>query len=116
MRVVVSGSRTITEFALVEKAIRESGFEISVLLSGHAKGVDRLAERWAKENGIPIETFPALWEVHGIIAGHLRNGEMVDKSEGLIAVWDGLSAGTRDIIVRAKKKDRRVFVFRTGDA
>jgi hypothetical protein len=113
VRIIVAGSRVITSQALVEKAIRESGFSISVLLSGHARGVDQLAEEWAKSNKICVELYPANWDLYGKMAGPIRNGEMIEKAEGLVALWDGVSAGTRDVIKQATKNARRVFVFRT---
>ena len=36
---------------------------------------------------------------------------MAEAAEGLIAVWDGKSAGTRNMITTARERDLRVFVF-----
>lgn len=44
-------------------------------------------------------------------AGYLRNEQMADGAEGLIAVWDGRSPGTGQMIEVAKRKGLKVFVF-----
>lgn len=46
MRTIIAGSRSITDYALIQKAVSESGFEITEVVSGGAIGVDRLGERW----------------------------------------------------------------------
>ena len=54
LRVIVAGSRTISEYGFVANAIETSGFAIAEIVSGHAGGVDLLGERWAKEHGLII--------------------------------------------------------------
>jgi hypothetical protein len=113
MKVVICGSRNITDYALIVEAIRESGFEITEVVSGCARGVDLLGERWAKENGIPIAQMPAEWEKHGKVAGFIRNREMVEyvgQDGGVIAVWDGVSKGTTHTINLAKEKKVKLYV------
>jgi hypothetical protein len=110
MKVVIAGSRNVEDLSLVEKAISESGFLITEVVSGGAKGVDFLAEQWAEENDIPVSVFNADWGQYGRGAGPVRNAEMTDYAEALIAVWDGESKGTRDVIAKAEKKGLQVFV------
>lgn len=118
MRVIVAGSRTLTDAALVERAIRESGFEISELLSGHAKGTDQLAELWARNQTppVPVRLFLAAWATLGAAAGPTRNRAMAEEAEALICLWDGLSPGTRNMILQAKRKGLPTFVYRTDRA
>lgn len=110
MRVIIAGSRTISRYAAVEKAVIKSGFSIDVVISGGARGVDRLGELWARRNGIPVRRFPAAWGRYGKKAGYLRNERMARCGEGLIAVWDGQSPGTSQMIEIAKTKGLKVFV------
>lgn len=112
MKVIIAGSREITDYAIVERAIRESGFQVTEVVSGTARGVDRLGERWARENVIPIKTFPAYWQTYGQKAGFLRNAQMAEYGEALIAVWDGKSLGTTNMICLARAKGLEVFVYR----
>lgn len=113
MRVIVAGSRTITDAALVARAIAASGFEVTELVSGcEPHGVDALGEAWAAERGIPVRRFPAPWKALGRRAGPVRNEAMARYAEALVAVWDGHSPGTRDMIVRAGAHGLIVFVER----
>lgn len=112
MKTIIAGSRTIVGYSTVKKAIERSGFVISVVFSGAARGVDKLGEKWAKENGVPVECFPANWKEYGKGAGMIRNSEMVAGADALIAVWDGISRGTADTIGKAKKSGLKVFVYK----
>jgi hypothetical protein len=111
MRTIIAGSRTINDFFLVERAVLESGFRITEVLSGGARGVDSLGEAWARRNGVLVSRFPAEWERYGKQAGYIRNEQMADRAEGLIAVWDGCSTGTGHMIEIAKRRGLRVFVL-----
>jgi hypothetical protein len=109
MKVIIAGSRTINDIELVEKAIKESGFEITEVVSGCCEGVDTQGELWALKNGIPVKQFPADWDRYGRQAGVIRNKEMVNYADALVAVHNG-SKGTRHTIDYAKRKGIPVFV------
>jgi len=110
MKTIIAGSRNITELKYVEEAIVESGFTITEIVSGGAKGIDSLGEYYGTKHKIPIKKFPANWKLHGKKAGPIRNEEMAKYAEALIAIWDGKSTGTRDMINRAIKKGFKVYV------
>ncbi len=112
MRVIIAGSRSITDPKHIAEAVRQSEFPITEVVSGGARGVDRLGEAWARKHGIPVTVFPADWERHGRAAGPLRNTQMAEYGEALIAVWDGKSRGTLDMIRKAKKYGLKVFVLK----
>lgn len=115
MKVIISGSRTCTVMNQVVKAIEESGFDITRVLSGGCRGVDKMGEIWAQKMDVAYEVHKADWNEHGKSAGPIRNQKMVDNADALIAVWDGASRGTRDIIERARKKGLKVYVKRITD-
>jgi len=110
MKVIIAGSREIFDYNIVKEAIEESKFEITEVVSGTARGVDSLGERWAYEHKIPVKRFPADWDKHGKAAGIIRNSEMANYGEALIAIWDGESRGTKNMIDTAKKKNLQVFI------
>lgn len=116
MKVIVAGGRDFTNYALVEEAIKISGFEISQIVSGKAKGVDTLGEVWALANNIPVEAFPADWSQHGRAAGPIRNKQMAEYADALIAIWDGESKGTANMIQQARNKRLNVFIYLVKDA
>lgn len=109
MRVIIAGSREIKDYEEVKKAVDASGFHITEVVSGKARGVDRLGEDWADEHGIPVKPFPAKWG-RGMNAGNIRNGEMAEYAHALIAIWDGESSGTEDMIKKAHAKNLYVYV------
>lgn len=127
MRVIIAGSRKITSPKYIKHAVKLSEFEITEIISGNASGVDRLGEQFAKENNIPVKIFKADWNditVPGAIvkvnkfgkeynsrAGHLRNKQMADYAEGLIAIWDGISPGTKNMILESINNKIKVFVY-----
>ena len=113
MRTIIAGSRTITDYALVERAMeaaRDQGIVPTAIISGGAKGVDTLGQRWAKEHGLPCERFLAEWTRLGKAAGIIRNVRMAYEADALVAVWDGNSAGTRHMIAVAMKERLPIHV------
>lgn len=112
MRVIIAGSRGITEYGIVALAIALSGFEITEVVSGNARGVDRLGELWAALNGVAVRRFPAEWDQYGKKAGALRNIQMAGNADGLVAVWDGRSRGTDHMIQHARATGLKVYVHK----
>jgi hypothetical protein len=96
MRTIIAGSRSFSDYRLLQETLQQH--VISVIISGTAAGADRLGERFAVENSIPVERFPARWNLYGKSAGFRRNMEMAQKAEALIAFWDGKSPGTKSMI------------------
>lgn len=92
------------------KFIDKCPWEITQVISGTAKGVDRLGERWAKENNIPCVRYPAKWAKYGKSAGPIRNAEMADVAEATIVLWDGVSKGTNNMIKVSRKKKLGLIV------
>lgn len=114
MKTIVAGTRGVSALSVVEAAIALSDFEITELVSGGCRGVDQLAEMWAVASNIPIKRFPADWKSYGKAAGPIRNQQMAEYGDALIAVWDGASKGTADMIRRAKAKGLRCYVLNTN--
>ena len=109
MRVIVAGSRSIKDYELVKKAIEDSGFKISILVCGEARGVDSLGRRWAESHEVPIKSFAANWDIHGRGAGHIRNKEMAEYAQALVLVWDGQSAGSKSMKKYAGDKGISIY-------
>lgn len=121
MKTIIAGSRTIKNQDDVNLAIALSGFGISEVVSGCQRtlgedgmlyGADFFGEVWANSHGIPVQPFPAKWEILGKSAGPIRNQEMANYADALIAIWDGKSRGTKDMIDKATKKGLKVFIYK----
>jgi len=113
MKVIVAGSRSIKNIVVVYDALARSGIsEIDEIVSGMAQGVDRLGEMVAQELGIFVQRFQADWDNHGKDAGFIRNKQMADYADALVAVWDGGSKGTQHMIDIMRKQDKFVYIHR----
>ncbi|MEC6413617.1 DUF2493 domain-containing protein [Achromobacter xylosoxidans] len=110
MKVIVAGPRDFFDAGTVEAAINASGFDISELVHGNATGVDADAGYVARMRGLPVKAFPADWKTHGRAAGPIRNRQMAEYAQALVAVWDGKSRGTENMIEQAKKCMLKVYV------
>ena len=110
MRTIIAGSRSITNYDVVNKATIDSKFDITEVISGTARGVDQIGELWAKNNNIPVEKHPADWDKYGKSAGYIRNEEMAKCSDALIAIWDGESKGTKHMLDLAVKHGLKIFM------
>jgi len=113
MRTIIAGSRGILDVNLVFKVMKLSKFPITTIISGGAKGVDTLGEQIARQYNIPLEIYPADWDTYGKSAGYKRNELMASKAEGLVAIWDGQSRGTKHMIDIAKRYRLAIFIFNT---
>lgn len=105
MKAIIAGSRNITSYSALLECINSAKLDMTEVVSGNAKGVDRLGERYAKENDIELKIFPADWLLHGKKAGPIRNKRMAEYAHVLILLWDGESKGSKNMLEEAKKKE-----------
>ncbi len=100
MKLIIADSRTLPgPLAQVGMAIQYFGLEPSEVVSGVAEGVDTAGgEEWAKHHRVPITAFLPDWDLHGRSAGVIRNLEMAEYADALLAVWDGESRGTAHMV------------------
>lgn len=116
-KVIIAGTRSFADYSLLcsscDKYLsgKRQSHEI-MIVSGAARGADRLGEQYAKERGFQIKTFPADWENNGRSAGYMRNADMANFSDALIAFWDGQSKGTQNMIKTAQKKGLAVRIVK----
>ena len=111
MKVIIAGSRGITDYLRVKEAVTFSGFHVSSVVSGAAKGVDKLGELWAEEHNVPCIKMPADWDTHGRSAGYKRNQDMADVADACVVVYDGVSKGSKHMIDIFEKTDKPLFVY-----
>lgn len=106
MKWLVVGSRSFTNYLRL-KEILDKENKPDLIISGGAKGADKLAERYAKENNINFQEFKADWGTYGKKAGYLRNIEMVNllsKDDKAFVFWDGESKGTKMMLGLLKQR------------
>ena len=108
-KVIIAGTRSFADYSLLCSSCdrflsRKGQTHDIIIVSGTARGADRLGEQYAKERGYQVQPFSADWEKNGRAAGYMRNADMANYSDALIAFWDGKSRGTAHMINTAKKK------------
>jgi len=106
--VIIAGSRDFTDYEfLKEKAMKLLANKIGVynvkIVSGAARGADKMGEQFADEYGLEKVLCPADWDGLGKKAGYIRNEEMAKIADALIAFWDSKSKGTKHMIDLATK-------------
>ncbi len=111
MRIAVIGSRNFTNWELLEQKLNDFKFPITQIISGGARGADKLAEKYAKIKNIPIKVYIPDWEKYGKGAGFIRNTQIVESADTVIAFWDTKSRGTKRSIELARKMGKSLYVF-----
>ena len=103
VRVLVCGGRDYADARRLRFVLSTLGVPISVLIEGGARGADRLARRWAQDSLIPVETFPAEWDLHGRAAGFIRNKQMLDEGKPDVVVAFPGGKGTANMVALARR-------------
>ena len=113
-RVIVAGCRDFDNYEVLrdkcDSLLSRKHDRNIIIVSGHATGADSLGERYARERGYKVELYPADWAAHGKAAGPIRNAQMADNADALIAFWDGESRGTKNMIDTATRQGLSVRV------
>ena len=113
-RVIIAGGRKFNNYSLLKEKCDNILSNINdriAIVSGCADGADLLGEKYAKEMDSIVHYYPANWKLYGKSAGMIRNREMAENAEALIAFWDGESKGTKAMIETAKKKNLKVRII-----
>ena len=124
MKIIIAGCRDIegerARWAVLS-AMMNSGFVDDVdsgkveIIHGGCRGIDEAAQREFEET-YKVTTVVADWDKHGKAAGPIRNRKMAEMADALVAIWDGKSRGTKNMIDVATEKGLKVFVYRVDQA
>lgn len=130
MKLIIAGSRTFTDTAVLDEAMKKfmvvrampfvrKSTDMRLIslevVSGGAQGVDAMAEDWAKRHaylGVTLKIFPADWDKWGKSAGPRRNLQMGEYADELLALWDGESRGTKNMVDTMKHLGKPVIIKR----
>jgi len=84
---------------------------VTEIVSGGARGIDRLAKEFAKETHIPLTEFLPDYNRYGRGAPLKRNGEIAAYADECLAFWDGMSRGTAHAITQFRRVGKKVTVI-----
>ncbi len=107
MKTAVIGSRNLNYLEMSQYIPPDT----TLLISGGARGVDSMAEAYARRNGIPVQLFKPDYAQYGKKAPLIRNKEIVSACDRLIAIWDGKSRGTQFTIHCARSAGKEVKIY-----
>jgi hypothetical protein len=115
MKVIIAGGRDYQDYSELKRRVISivelNKWENIEVVSGGADGTDKMGERLASQAAWPVTKFPADWKTYGKSAGPMRNREMANYADALIAFWDGKSKGTKNMIEEANRRNLIVKVF-----
>ncbi len=113
-KVIIAGGRDFSNYTLLEQKCKKilTNKKDVVIVSGTAKGADDLGIVFAIYNFYKVEKYPANWDLHGRSAGYIRNQEMANVADALIAFHDGKSRGTKNMIDIMTKMGKPVRIVR----
>ena len=106
MRLLIAGSRSISCFDLSKYVPND----VSLIISGGAKGVDAMAEEYADQHRISKLILRPRYDLYGRSAPLKRNEMMVELADAVLVIWDGISRGTEFTIHCAEKAGKKVEV------
>lgn len=115
-KLIVAGGRDFCDYQLLSDTLfnMSSGIYVDYaisIVSGMANGADALGYRFAKEHQVEVYAYRADWDKYGKRAGFVRNEQMGDFSDGLLAFWDGKSRGTKHMIDYMVRLNKNVHVI-----
>lgn len=113
MKIIIAGSRDLwIRTDEIDLALQAANWMPTEIVSGGARGVDTAGEFYAKSKRLHLAMFPAEWDRLGRRAGFVRNERMAHYADALLAVWDGSSRGTLNMIECMQRLEKPVHILR----
>lgn len=101
MKVAIIGSRNLTVDNLQDYIPPET----EEIVSGGARGIDSCAKEFAICNRLKLTEFLPKYDRYKKGAPLMRNIEIIEYADMVIAFWDGKSKGTKFIIDECKRRN-----------
>lgn len=107
MKIAIIGSRNLKVNNLGEYLPKD----VTEIVSGGAKGIDTCAKIYALKNNIKLTEFLPEYEKYGKRAPLIRNLEIIDYADEVIAFWDGESHGTKYVIDNCRNRSKKIKIY-----
>jgi hypothetical protein len=113
MKLAIVGTREFEDNEKIFQSVQvaAAGCNITEIVSGGAKGVDRAAVYVAAKLRVPVKEFLPDYAKYGRGAPLKRNTQIVDYADKVIAYPSKTSKGTLDSIKKAKEKGKLLKII-----
>lgn len=119
---IIAGSRSVDNYdycePLIDKFFNNEMFEGKdiAIMSGTARGADRVGEIYAQRHGLDLKKRPAQWNrqadgTYDKSAGYKRNEQMGKEADVALILWDGESRGSEHMYNIMKKLNKPVMMI-----
>jgi hypothetical protein len=115
-RYLICGGRDFADQALLDKALASLILHPhdAVIISGVARGADRMGAAWGLNHGAQLEAYPADWLRYQKAAGPIRNRQMLDEGKPDVVLAFPGGKGTKNMVDQARGR-KLVVIMITGD-
>lgn len=127
MRVIIAGGRDFNDYQylceIMDHVLRRVNKDKLVIVNGDGpgkwdnqlkkyvtEGADQLGKRYANERGYELDLYPPDWKGLGKKAGPIRNKQMAQNADALVAFNTG-GNGTKSMISLAEEHGLKVRVI-----
>jgi hypothetical protein len=109
-KLAIVASRSFNNYDLLKDVVLQhvNLATLREIVSGGAKGADTLATRFAKEFNLRLITFLPDWERHGRSAGIIRNRDIVNYADFVLAFSVNNSRGTNSVITYCQRINKPI--------
>ncbi len=113
MKLAIVGSRDFDDYQTLVNIMDQYFWDCPLtIISGGAKGADSLGKRYAEnDREAEYQEFLPDWNELGKKAGFVRNKQIVDACDMVLAFWDGKSKGTEHTIKLAGEAKKPTFII-----
>ncbi len=108
MKLLIAGSRSITDFDLTPYI----SADVDTVISGGADGIDSLAEQYADLCCLSKYIIRPRYDLYGRAAPLKRNEQMVDMADAVLVIWDGRSKGAQYTVRYTKKMNKPITLIK----
>lgn len=106
----VVGSRDFSDMKLFNSFLKSQIDTTATIVSGGAKGADSMARDFAIQNKIPLIEFLPDWKKYKKAAGMIRNEDIINNADKVIAFHKNHSRGTANSILLATMMDKPIEI------